>query len=358
VHVAAFITSHGFGHAGRASAVLDALHARVPGLTADVFTRVESAFLDSSLRAPHRKVEIASDVGTVLRGPFESDLEATARAVRAWLDGLEAAAERVAARLSASRAVLALCDIDALGILAAARAGIPSVLVENFRWDWLYRALPLAPRALHVAADRLASIYRLATLHLQVPPACDHVDRAVQIALPVARAPRTGRDEARARLGLTREERVVLVTLGGAPGEQTPLDPLRGRPDVTFLATGSDRAERVQNVVRLARGRPLYLPDLVRASDAVVGKLGYSTLAETWRQGRPLLRVTRREWPESAALSAWAEQHVPGSEIDDVSFRSGDWLARVDELLALPPGEEHARAGQDEVAERILPLLG
>jgi hypothetical protein len=338
--------------------VLDALHARVPELTADVFTRVESAFLDSSLRAPHRKVELASDVGTVLRSPFESDLDATARAVRAWLDGVEEAAERVAAQLGASRAALALCDIDALGILAAARAGIPSVLVENFRWDWLYRALPQAPRALHDAADRLATIYRQATLHLQVPPACDHVERAAQIALPVAREARIQRDEARARLGLAPAERVVLVTLGGAPGEQTPLDPLRSRPDVTFLVTGSDRTERVQNAVRLARGRPLYLPDLVRASDAVVGKLGYSTLAETWRQGRPFLRITRSDWPESAPMSAWAGAHVPGFEIDDVSFRASDWVARVDELLTLPPGPEHARAGQDEVAERILALVG
>jgi hypothetical protein len=357
LHVAAFVTAHGFGHAGRASAVLDALHERRPDLSVDVFSAVQGAFLDASLRAPHRRIPLASDVGLVQSGPFHTDLDASAAALGARLAGLDEAAEKVAGQLRASRAALVLCDIDALGIVAAARAGVPSVLIENFRWDWIYHALPGAPPGLLDAARRLGEIYPRADLHVQVAPACDRFDGAVQVELPVARAPRASREEARTRLGLAPDERVVLVTMGGVPGPETPLDRLRPRRDVTFLMTGAARTERVGNVLRLAHEEPLYLPDLVRASDAVVAKLGYSTLAETWRQGRPLLRVPRSGWPESPPLSAWADAHTPGFEMDESAFSAGAWLDCLDELLAVSGGPEHTRAGQDEIAEGLLPLL-
>jgi hypothetical protein len=358
VHVAAFVTSHGFGHAGRASAVLDALHERVPALTADVFTLVQEPFLRGSLAVPHRRIPLASDVGMVQRGPFDADLEATTAALERWIDGLDALADSTAGELRAGRAAAVLCDIDALGILAAARAGIPSVLVENFRWDWIYTELPEATAGLREVARRLAGIYRRADLHVQVAPACDRIEGALQLELPVARAARATRDQARARLGLEPDERVVLVTMGGVPGEQTDLATLRRRADVTFLVTGSPRSERVGNVVRFAQEEPLYLPDLLRASDAVVAKLGYSTLAEAWREGRPLIRVPRSLWPESPVLSAWADRNVPGFELDEPDFRAGDWLERLDDLLALPGGPARARAGQDEIAERIVRLVG
>src|SRR6185436_2767276 len=133
-----------------------------------VFTEVQEPFLRGSLRTPHRRVPIRSDVGMVTRGPFESDLPATAHALEAWLRGLPAAVAEVAARLERSGARAALCDIDALGILAAERAGIPSVLVENFRWDWIYTELPEAPPALRAVADELSDVYRRATVHVQV----------------------------------------------------------------------------------------------------------------------------------------------------------------------------------------------
>jgi hypothetical protein len=319
---------------------------------------VQDAFLRGSLRLPYRRVPVASDPGMVQRGPFDADLDATARALDAWLDGIDEAAESVAAELESAGSAVVLCDIDALGILAAAQAGIPSVLIENFRWDWIYAELPEATDALRDAARRIGAIYRRADLHLQVAPVCDPVERAVKIDLPVARAARASRDEARAELGLGPAERVVLVTMGGVPGEEPPLDALWRRSDLTFVLTGAARTERLRNVLRLAQSEPLYLPDLVRASDGVVAKLGYSTAAETWREGRPMMRVTRPLWPETPAMSLWAARNVPGFEIDDSALRSGEWMARLDELLALPWGPAHGRAGQDEVAERILALVG
>ena len=357
MHIAAFITSHGFGHAGRMSAVLDALHARRPEVVVDVFTEVPAGFLDSSLVAPHRWISCRTDVGMVQQGPFQSDLHATATVVTAFLDGLDAAADAAAERLRAAGCTVALCDISPLGIVAAARAGIPAVLIENFRWDWIYAEVDDAPPLLRTAGRRMAEIFRSAALHLQVEPMCDRMPGAEQIAVPVARGARVSREAARKALGLHEDETMVLVTTGGVTGEQGFIDALHARPDVRFVVTGAPRSGTEGNVTRIANRDPLYLPDVIRASDGVVAKLGYSTLAEVWREGRPFLRVPRSQWPEGPALSAWAAAHMPGFATDERTFESGRWVDRINELVALPSHPAQERAGQDRIAERVAQLL-
>ena len=272
MRIAAFVTSHGFGHAAHASAVIDALHERRPDLAVDVFTEVPSTFLRSSLRAPHHRVPCATDVGMVQRGPFHADLDTTAVAATTFLDGLYQAAEAAAWLLIERACTAALYDISPLGIRAAARAGIPSVLVENFRWDWIYAELDPAPAALPEASWRLGEIYRTPDLYVQVAPGCDPAARGVRADLPVARAARAKRDATRKDLRLGSADTVVLVTTGGVSGELPFLDALRARRDVTFVVTGAERSSRDGNVVRIAADAPLYLPDLIRASDAVVAK--------------------------------------------------------------------------------------
>lgn len=315
-------------------------------------------FLRSSLHLPYERVEVLSDRGMVQRGPFHADLDATTHAVADLMDGLEAAADALAPRLRSTGCDVVICDIDPLGIAVAERLGVPSVLVENFRWDWIYAELPEASAALRDGAARMGAVYRRAGLHVQIAPACDRVERAVQVERPVARRARAKRAEARAGLGIGPRERVILVTTGGIRSEPAALDPFSARPDVTFVVTGADRSGRSDNVIRFEHDEPLYLPDLLRASDGVVAKVGYSTLAEAWREGRPVMRVPRHVWPEGPVLTAWAERHVGGFEVDEADFTAGRWIARIDELLALPHGAPRDYAGEDELAEKILSFLG
>ena len=61
-----------------------------------------------------------------------------------------------------------MCDISPLGLMVAERAGLPSVLVENFTWDWLYAPLVAQDPAFGPIVDwmrarfaRQASAFRL-----------------------------------------------------------------------------------------------------------------------------------------------------------------------------------------------------
>ncbi|MBW3535858.1 MAG: hypothetical protein KY453_11695, partial [Gemmatimonadetes bacterium] len=209
MRVAAFVTPHGFGHAGRASAVLDALHARRPDLAATLFTTVPEAFFQGSLAAPWQRVPLVPDVGMVQTSALGVDLAATARELAAFLDDLPRRAAEAADAVRRAACDVVLCDIAPLGIEAARLAGVPSVLVENFTWDWIYEPLVEDEPALAPPRVRLSRLYAAADLHVQAEPVGKPDPGAVRVP-PVARAPRRPRDEARRALGLADGERAVI----------------------------------------------------------------------------------------------------------------------------------------------------
>ena len=77
-----------------------------------------------------------------------------------------------------------------------------------------------------------------------------------------------------------------------------------GRDDPWLVIPGSPQLARDGRVIRLPAHSDFEHPDLIHAADVVVGKLGYSTLAEVWAAGVPFGCVMRPHFPESAPLEA------------------------------------------------------
>ena len=111
---------------------------------------------------------------------------------------------------------------------------------------------------------------------------------------------------------------------------------------------------RIGNVLLLPHHSSFYHPDLVTAADAVVGKIGYSTLAETCRAGIPYGFVPRAGFRESAVLARWLRGRGRGLRIDPAAFASGAWVRRVPELLAIGRARGRFTDGAREAASLIL----
>jgi hypothetical protein len=328
--------------------------ARVADARFELYTATPRWFFDESVQGRYRRHELHADVGFVQRSALAYDLPATVAALRkllpfdaALLDGLA-----LEVRRAGCRAVL--CDVAAMGIAVAERAGVPSVLIENFTWPWMYE--PLLGEALGLAplSDQLASWYGRATFHVQAEPVCAPAPGATLVVPPVSRAPRRSREETRTALGLGEREPVVLVTMGGVAHELDFLERMRAAEDVTFLVTGAAAARPVGNVRLYDNDTSIYMPDLIRAADAVVAKLSYSTLAEVWREGRPLAWVTRPDFRESGPLGAWVTGRLAGFSMEPEEFESGDWLDRVPGLLATPAPPGGGQGGAGPVAAFLM----
>src|SRR4029450_4608067 len=96
------------------------------------------------------------------------------------------------------------------------RSGIPSIVITNFTWDWIYEQytehLPTAPDLI----PAIASAYQLAEAAWRLPMHGGFAtfDRIVDVPF-VARHARRGREETRRRLELPAYRPLALSSFGG-----------------------------------------------------------------------------------------------------------------------------------------------
>ena len=289
--IAAFVSPHGFGHAARAAAVLAEAH-RLSECRVHLFTTAPRWFFEESLTGIFDYHDVVVDVGFRQRSALDIDAPATVAALGAHLPFGDALVDRLAARVVEAGCSAILCDVSALGIAVAERAGVPSVLVENFRWSWLYAPLLTEHPSLGAFSAEIDHWIARADRHLQARPVCERVEGR-ELIDPISRGRRLGRAEARAKLGIDGDGPVVVVTMGGYGEDLLFLDGLRAIPETTFVVTGVERSEKRDNLRLFDNNTPLFMPDVLGAADAVVAKLGYGTVSEVWKEGLPIAGVTR-----------------------------------------------------------------
>ncbi len=74
--------------------------------------------------------------------------------------------------------------------------------------------------------------------------------------------------------------------MGGIGSEYPFLEQIEHADGVYFIIPGgSEQVVKRGSLILLAHHSEFYHPDLVEAANAVIGKLGYSTLAETYLAG-------------------------------------------------------------------------
>jgi len=354
IPVAAVVSPHGFGHAARSSAVIEALARHRPELEFHILTTVPRWFFADSLRCRFTLQRLVTDVGLVQRTALEEDLKATVRRLDRVLGRSSGVLDRLAGRIARLGCGLVICDISPLGLAAATRLGLPSVLVENFTWDWIYRGYRDAPVGLGGHAKTLSRLFATADLHIQTEPWCRREERA-EVVPPVARRPRTPAAEIRQRLGVPETAPMVLLTMGGVSWDYGVLPRLSDHPVAHFVVPGGGhRVERRGRLVVLPFRSDFYHPDLVAASDVVVGKLGYSTVAETYQSGAAMAFIGRSRFRESVLMADYVRRMTPSVEITERSFNDGSWLDSIDGLLKTPRREVERSDGAEEVARLIL----
>ncbi len=363
VSIACFVTSHGFGHAARASAVINAVFERWPFVYVELFTTVPEWFFKDSVMAPFSYHGVTVDVGLVQRTALDVDLEASVARLDEAFPIPDTAIVLLADRMKALKCRLVVSDISPWGVAAADKAGLPSVLIENFTWDWIYEKYLEQDSRLERHVRYLREIYAAVDQRIQAMPGCVPCPAAGLTTPPISRKPMTEKSEIRHRLGVGEDMKMVLITMGGVPDTPAFLDALnRVDENVCFVVPGafSDlplKGKRQEKVIRLPHHSAYYHPDLVNAADAVVGKVGYSTLAEVYHAGIPFGYVRRAGFPEGPALEAFIRREMPGAAIPPDDYKNGNWIEKLSQLLNLPFKEAPKRNGADVAAEHICCFL-
>jgi hypothetical protein len=337
-----YVSGHGFGHASRAIEVIRALLSRRPAAHISIRTAAPAHLFRALGDGDRERVDVQpvrTDTGVVQVGSLNLDEEDTVREAACFHATFD---QRVAAEsdlLQRTGADVVVGDIPPLAFAAAARAGVPSVAIGNFTWDWIYSAYPAFE---HLAPDVLPQIrlaYATATRALRLPFHGGFEPMAAvtrDIPLIARRSARNAADTRRT-LGVGGNRPAVLPSFG-AYGVDLPLAQLRR----------SDRFALIEPVHTPPDG--LLYPDLVAAADVVVSKPGYGIVSECVANDTALLYTSRGRFIEYDVFVAAMPQVLRCRYISQQDLLAGRWADAIDALLAQPAPYGRQRIDGADVA--------
>jgi L-arabinokinase len=362
--IVAYVSGHGYGHATRVGEVLRAARVLDPRRPLAVVTSGPERLYRQGVPGPFEFRSLECDVGLAQRGALVMDEAATAGAWRTFVAADEERIGREAEWLRQAGARVVLGDIPPLAFAAAAAAGVPSLGLSNFSWDWIYRHMGARQPVLAEAADWAAESYRRCGLLLQLPFAGDlsAFPRREEIPL-VARQPRVSRAEARKRLGL-RGGRLALISFGGLGLPEFDPSVLRQVRGWEFVLTGIETGGPAHATgwpvnatgfdVDRADAQGLGYVDLVGAVDVCVTKPGYGIVSDAIGARTRMVYTERGDFPEYPVLVGQMTRWLPSRHVSNAELRAGLLQDALDAVMADPFPPAPDTSGAERAARRLL----
>jgi hypothetical protein len=362
--LAVYVTSHGFGHLNRVSAVLNLIPVDVPVTVRshpDLFPHWGERLRRPATLEPH-----ISDVGTI--HPPGDSVAVDARATFALAEQVHADAmgkvDEEAFRIRSERTGAVLSDSSPVPLVAASRAGVPGYLMANFTWADIYQphSKALGPEAVRLVAE-LRRAYRHASGVFRVEPALRMawLGKAVEPGM-VVNPGRNRREELIRSIGLKPSDKLIYLYLGryGRDGyDWANLERLAAR-GFHFVGYHPAPVGPLENL-HVIPAADWTGGDLIATCHAMVAKAGYGTVCEAMACRTPVIYPPRRGFAEfralDRALRSWSGG-VPVSTRDFRSFRLASHLGRAFELKPgrAPFGTEGARHIADHLTKLCIAM--
>lgn len=347
-----YVTGHGFGHATRVVEVVR--HLILAGHDVHVVTGAPDFVFTTEIKSPRlflRKLvldcgAVQADALTVDRLASLEKYSETAVAPRASILATEVE------WLNSIKADLVVSDVVAVACRAAADAGIRSVCVTNFSWDFIYAEYVMAAGYHHRSIVwQIAEDYSHCEFLIRLPGYCPMPAFRDVIDVPlVVRRLHKSRKEVRSEMGISEDVKLVILNFGGQPAgwklkeEYLP-------PGWLCLVCGASERELPPNFIKLPKD--VYTPDVMAASDCMLGKIGYGTVSEALAYKLPFVFVRRDYFNEEPFLRNMLEYYQGGVEMIRRDLLTGHWRPYLERATSLIPSFDGAVNG-GQVAARIL----
>lgn len=333
MNIGYFVSSHGFGHAARACAIIEKL-STLTKINLIIFTETPKWFFDNSLRIDFDYYPFRTDVGLVQRNPLMEDLEKTLLELDDFYPFDKTTTYEIEKILVNKKIDLIICDISPLGLFLANKLNKDSILIENFTWDWIYSFYLDNFPALRMYIDVFKEIFQMATVHFTCEPYC-HISSRSVITTPIFREARQPKDKILDLIGCSPEDNLILISMGGIPIENLEFDNFQPKSNLKFLipVNNLDQIQPNDSIIYLPHNHNFFHPDLVNASSLVVGKIGYSTISEVYSSTTPFLYVGRKNFPESEILETYIQNHLISDRFEFDDLFSNNWFLKIAKLI-------------------------
>jgi len=343
-----YVSGHGFGHASRVIEVINAVLARRPDTRIGVRTSAPRWLFDLTVKGKIAFSTLECDTGVVQADALTLDEADTIRRAAAFHSDLVTRAASETRILRELGAGLIVGDIPPLAFAVGGAAGVPSVALGNFTWDWIYSDYPrvrLAPSLL----PTIRGAYARASMALRLPLSAGFESFSNIKDIPfIARHATRTREEVCKILKLPTDRPLVLMSFGGYGIPSLDTETLTKFKKYIVLNAASRPAGRTREKVPLVERQGSLVTvneeamydvgvryeDLVRASEALVTKPGYGIIAEAIANETAVLYTSRGHFPEYEILVEEMPKYLRTAFISQEDLFAGRWEPHLDKLLA------------------------
>ena len=350
-HLVVSISGHGYGHVAQTAPILNLLLQCMPQLRLTVRSAVPLWYLRSRIHVPFDHLSSHGDIGMVMSSALDVSTDDSRAAYRAFHSHWETRVAEEARLLRDLGADAVFSNVGYLPLAGAQRAGIANAALCSLNWFDIYR---------HYAGDdavaaQIHACYAGADAFLRATPgmAMETLPNLVEVA-PIAALGHDRRDELMRHLRLSKDERLVLVSMGGI-ASRLPIERWPHIDGVRWLVQESWRVNHPDAIV--LESLPMSFSDLLASSDVLLCKPGYGSFVEAACGGKPVLYVNRPDWPESLALVEWLQQHGVCSEVSREQVQCGDIAQDLFALWSAPLATPPLASGAAQAADWLMRQL-
>ncbi|KAF5936407.1 hypothetical protein HYC85_027536 [Camellia sinensis] len=320
-----YVTGHGFGHATRVVEVVR--HLILAGHDVHVVTGAPDFVFTTEIQSPRLFLrKLVLDCGAVQADALTVDrLASLEKYSETAVKPRDSILATEVEWLNSIKADLVVSDVVPVACRAAADAGI--------RWDFIYAEYVMAAGNHHRSIVwQIAEDYSHCEFLIRLPGYCPMPAFRDAIDVPlVVRRFHKSRKEARKELGIGEDVKLVILNFGGQPAGWKLKEEYLPSGWLCLVCGASDNTELPPNFIKLARD--VYTPDVIAASDCMLGKIGYGTVSEALAYKLPFIFYFQG-----------------GVEMIRRDLLTGQWKPYLERAVSLKPCYEGGINGGEDTA--------
>lgn len=332
MNLAYYISGHGYGHAVRSIEVIKELLKQKSAINIHIRTGAPQWLFEETKSNRTFFYNRHIEVGALQRNSYSVDKEKTLKAYAKLLKRKPEIVKQEAQFLSEKKIDLVVSDHTPLAFDAAHEKKIPAIGAANFSWDWIYEDYLTDFPQYEFVVNEITQSYKLGKKLYRMPFFGDMPGyKNIEDVPVVGRRSLADPQKVREQMGLAdSKNKLILMALKAQDIADVNWEIAGKIPGYMFIILSKEINQ--PNVFNYPEGE-LPFQDIVKASDAVISKPGYSMVAEILINQTPILYVPREDFVEDFALRKGLEDLAVSQEISLQKFNSGLWESQLDLLF-------------------------
>jgi len=328
-NILACISSHGFGHLGMTSPLLNAL---VEQMDVSLIVRctLPENIIRKRIHVPFELIPEKSDFGMVMTSAIDIDYSASFKSYVNFHDNWEENLDKEKESLRRISPDLIISNIPYITIVAAKELGIPCVAYCSLNWASIFEycfkdrkeAIPILKQIRAAYSDANSFICPAPSMDM---PFLKNIHRIG----PIAEIGESKKSQILNGFFDSNYEKLVMISPGGIDTEIN-LNEWPKLPGIAWLVSWDDKLDR-DDMLSTNQLNDSFT-DVLTSCDAIISKPGYGIVSESVCNAVPALFVKRGDWAEEPFLVNWWLKNGNALEVSREDFFQGNVADHLQKL--------------------------